>query len=187
MWEGFISLLCCASLCVQISIKPSVPASAIISASRSLQLPWQMIKSTLFHFICRYNLYSHDYKIICAWNQKSINEIKANLFSHSYVNTDKRGTAVLWGFHSRCLKERFVLLSASGHENQATTIHFNRHGFKTCRNGLWKQQKPIRGAFAVYRAWEIMRFKHEAHIERWRTLHISSQVHPGQSQLKHDG
>lgn len=63
------SFHCCASLCVQISIKPSVTASAIISTSQNLQLPQQMFKSTLFHFICWYNLYNYDYKIICAWNK----------------------------------------------------------------------------------------------------------------------
>lgn len=36
--------------------------------------------------LCRYNPYTHDYQIICARNQKSINEIKANRFSHSYLN-----------------------------------------------------------------------------------------------------
>lgn len=37
---------------VQISIKPSVTALAFIYTSQNLQLPQQMIKSTLYHLIC---------------------------------------------------------------------------------------------------------------------------------------
>lgn len=53
--------------------------------STSQAFSWRWLNQN-YSILCRYNPYNHDYQIICARNQKSINEIKANRFSHSYLN-----------------------------------------------------------------------------------------------------